>query len=426
MANENVKTFIGYKPFPWQAVVHRGLDKYGINSSHIHCVKAKRQIGKSFIIINELLRFSINYEGTTSCCLSPTLDQVRKIYKGILKATDQTGIIRKKNDSLLEIELINDSIIVFKSAEQKDNLRGYTFNGILCIDEAAYISDEVYSIIRPTTDVWQAPILMVSTPKFRMGFFFDTYQMGHLEKYKDKITSYDLCKFDTSALLPKDTLELYRQISPKNIFITEYLGEFLDSESIVFGDFKECINNDYKPYNELYIGIDWGSGVGADSTVISAINEHNEQVFLLRFNNKTALQQIDYIVEYLEGFNGKVKHILAECNGLGKPLCDNLKAKLKSSTLHKVPMTEWSTTNANKIELINKLQVAFEQRKIQILDNEQQTAELSMYEAKVKENGTITYNAPAGANDDTVMALMFAMESKRMKNKKGSYNLMFK
>lgn len=402
------------------------MGKYGANSGHIHCVKAKRQIGKSFIIINELLRFSINYEGTTSCCLSPTLNQARKIYKEILKVTDQTGIIRKKNDSLLEIELINDSTIVFKSAEQRESLRGYTFNGILCIDEAAYISDEVYSIIRPTTDVWQAPILMVSTPKFRMGFFFDTYQMGHLEKYKGKITSYDLCKFDTSALLPNDTLELYRQMLPKNMFTTEYLGEFLDSESIVFGDFKQCIGDEIKPYNELYIGIDWGSGVGSDNTAISAINEHNQQVFLIYFNNKSALQQIDYIVEYLEGYATKIKHIVAESNGIGKPLCDNLRARLKSSKLKKIIMTEWTTTNQVKVSMINRLQVAFEQRQIQILNNEQQTAELSMYEGKVKENGTVTYNAPAGGNDDTVMALMFAMESKRMKKMSGQYRYFIK
>lgn len=426
MSNGSVKTFVGYQPFPWQAAVHNGLSKYGANSGHIHCVKAKRQIGKSFIIINELLRFSINYEGTTSCCLSPTLNQARKIYKEILKVTDQTGIVRKKNDSLLEIELINDSTIVFKSAEQRESLRGYTFNGILCIDEAAYISDEVYSIIRPTTDVWQAPILMVSTPKFRMGFFFDTYQMGHLEKYKDKITSYDLCKFDTSALLPNDTLELYRQMLPKNMFITEYLGEFLDSESIVFGDFKECIDDEIKPYNELYIGIDWGSGVGSDNTVISAINEHNQQVFVIYFNNKTALQQIDYIVEYLEGYATKIKHIVAESNGIGKPLCDNLRARLKASKLSKIIMTEWNTSNRVKMSMINRLQVAFEQRQIQILDNDQQTAELSMYEGKVKENGTVVYNAPAGGNDDTVMALMFAMESKRMRKMSGQYRYFIK
>jgi hypothetical protein len=211
---------------------------------------------------------------------------------------------------------------------------------------------------------------------------------------------------------------------PKNMFITEYLGEFLDSESIVFGDFMDCICNDITPYNDIYVGIDWGSGVGSDDTVITAINEHNQQVFMLAFNNKTALQQIDYIVEYLQAYGSKIKHILAECNGLGKPLCDNLRVKLKEvPTLKKIPFTEWATTNANKIELINRLQVAFEQRKVQILDDERQTAELSMYEAKVKENGTITYNAPTGGNDDMVMGLMFAMESKRSKCNKANYSV---
>lgn len=419
MSETKVKTFIGYKPFPWQAVVHRGLDKYGYRSGHIHCVKAKRQIGKSFIIINELLRFAINYTNTVSCCLSPTLNQARKIYKQILKVTDQTGVVIKKNDSLLEIEFINGSVVVFKSAEQRESLRGYTFNGILCIDEAAYISDEVWSIIRPTCDVYQAPILMVSTPKFRMGFFFETFQMGFLDKNKGQITSYDLCKFDTSALLSNEQLELYRQMLPKNMFTTEYMGEFLDSESIVFGDFKKCIgvNGDY---NELYIGIDWGSGVGSDNTVVTALNEHNEMVFQLAFNNKSTMEQINYITEYLSGFGNKVKHIVAECNGLGKPLCDNLKEKIK-----KIPILEWYTTNQNKIELINKLQVAFEQKKIKILDDDALIAELSIFEAKMNAKGTVQYGAPVGGNDDRVLSLLFALYSKEMKNKKGKYVIGF-
>ena len=419
MSETKVKTFIGYKPFTWQAVVHIGLDKYGYRSGHIHCVKAKRQIGKSFIIINELLRFAINYTNTVSCCLSPTLNQARKIYKQILKVTDQTGVVIKKNDSLLEIEFINGSVLVFKSAEQRESLRGYTFNGILCIDEAAYISDEVWSIIRPTCDVYQAPILMVSTPKFRMGFFFETFQMGFLEKYKGQITSYDLCKFDTSALLSNEQLELYRQMLPKKMFITEYEGEFLDSESIVFGDFKKCIgvNGDY---NELYVGIDWGSGVGSDNTVVTALNENTEMVFQIAFNNKSTMEQINYIVEYLSGFGNKVKHIVAECNGLGKPLCDNLKEKIKN-----IPILEWYTTNQNKIELINKLQVAFEQKKIKILDDDALIAELSIFEAKMNAKGTVQYGAPVGGNDDRVLSLLFALHSKEVKNKKGKYVIGF-
>ena len=53
---------------------------------------------------------------------------------------------------------------------------------------------------------------------------FNHYNMGYLDK--GKITSYDLCQFDTSALLSADTLELYRQMLPKAMFITEYMGEF--------------------------------------------------------------------------------------------------------------------------------------------------------------------------------------------------------
>lgn len=415
----NKKTFVGYKPYKHQLYVHQGIEKYGLKSGHIHCVKAKRQIGKSYIIINEILKQSLNNTGIASCVLSPTLNQARKIYKEILRVTENTGAIDKKNDSLLEIQFASGSVAYFKSAEQRDNLRGYTFN-FLCIDEASYISDEIYSIIRPTCDVHQAPILMVSTPKFRMGFFFETFQMGYLDKYKGKITSYDLTKFDTSMLLPNETLELYREMLPKSMFITEYLGEFLDSESIVFGNFKECINNNVSDYNELYVGIDWASGVGSDYTVVTALNEHNEQVFLLAFNNKTSTQQIDYIVENFALYGNKIKHIIAEINGVGKPLVDALKMKINN-----IPITEWTTSNQNKIELINRLQVQFEQKKIKILDNEEQTAQLAMYEAKINTKGTVTYNAPAGANDDMCMALMFAVESRRQKNNKGTYKIGF-
>lgn len=409
------KTFIGYVPKEWQKAVHWGIEKH--RKGNIHCVKAKRQIGKSWIIINELLRTAINFKSTVSCCLSPTLNQARKVYKEILKAIEETGVMLKKNDSLLEIELINRSTIVFKSAEQKENLRGYTFSGILCIDEAAYIQDEIWAIIRPTCDVHQAPILMVSTPKFKLGFFYDIYVMGLGDN--PKIHSYDLCKYDTSEMLPVEQLELYRKMLPKNMFTTEYLGEFLDSESIVFGDFKECIGGTIRDYKKLYVGVDWSSGVGSDYTVITALNEYAEQVFLLYFNNKNAVQQIDYIQQYLTPYLNKIELIVAETNGVGKPLVDNLKTAFNG----KVKIEDFTTTNQEKIRLVNQLQVAFEQREIQILDDEKQINELSMYECQVKKNSTVTFNAPIGGNDDTCIGLMLALEALKKKSKRGVYNI---
>lgn len=420
----NAKVFVGYQPFYWQWVVHSGLEtkNKGIGSGHIHCVLAKRQIGKSYIIINELLRTAINYKETISCLLSPTLNQARKIYKNILKLTDNTGVVAKKNDSLLEITFINGSQIVFKSAEQKENLRGYTYSGILCIDEAAYISDEIFGIVRPSTDVFKCPILMVSTPRFKRGFFYETFIRGTKQKfkYKNSISVYNLNKFDTSRMLSKETLEMYRQTLPKALFTTEYLGEFLDTQSIVFGNFKDCISNEVSEFNELYIGIDWASGAGGDSTNITAINEKNEQVFISNFNNKNTTQQIEYIVEYLQLYKNKIKCIVCENNGIGKPMVENLKSKIKN-----IHIEEHFTTNQNKIELINKLQVMLEQKQIQLLDNEKQTNELSTYECKVSKNGSVTYNSPAGAHDDTIMSLLFAIKAKDIKNKKGNYNISF-
>lgn len=418
---KKLKTFKGYTPFAHQRAVHNKLNN-AVNSGNIYVVKARRQVGKSIMVEQELLRFAVNYKGTVSACVCPTLNQARKMFQDIINCIIDSGVVKKKNETLLEIDLINGSKIFFKSAEQKDSLRGYTISGILCVDECSFISDDVfYGLLLAWTNVHKAPILLTSTPKFKQGFYWNYWMLG-LDKNQKDVISIDFNNYDTSELLSPEKLEQYRVMLPKGQFLTEYMGEFLDSQSIVFGDFKECINKGViKDYKELYIGIDWGSGVGSDSTVISALNERCEQVFMLRFNNKRAVEQIDYIVQYLKPYIPKIKLIVAECNGVGQPLVDSLKIALDG----KVRIEEFSTTNASKIRIINQLQVAFEQRQITILDDEQQTNELSMYEAKVGTNGTVTYNAPTGCNDDTVIGLMLSLEAKRKKNKTGNYNISF-
>lgn len=417
---EKSKTFLGYSPFPWQLAVHRGLDKNGVGSGAIHCVKAKRQIGKSMIIINELLRTAINYGGTNSCCVSPTLPQGRKIYKQIINAIIDSGIIYKKNDSLLEITLVNYSTIVFKSAEQRESLRGYTFSGILCIDEAAFIDDDIWALLKPTTDVYKCPVLMVSSPKYRAGFFFETYNFGFLDKYKGKIFSYDMNDYDTSVLLSNDTLNFYKEILPKAMFMSEYMGEFLDSDSIVFGKFKHCINKNpiNDNYKELYIGIDWATGVGKDDTVVTGINERNEQVFLLYFNNKSTTEQIAYISEFLKPYEKKIKGIYSEYNSIGTPLTQLLREKLP-----KIKIEQFIQKNETKADLVTALQVAFERNEIKIIDDEKQIAELSMYECTISRKGNAVYNAPKGGNDDICIALMLAWKRKVDNGKKGTYNI---
>lgn len=410
------KTFIGYVPYAHQKAVHYALNS-GYRSGKIYVVKARRQVGKSIMVEQELLRYAITYKGTVNACVCPTLSQARKMFQDIIYSIIDSGVVRKKNETLLEIDLINGSKIFFKSAEQRDSLRGYTISGLLCVDECAFISDDVfYELLLAWTNVHSAPILLTSTPKFKVGFYWSYWNIG-VQKTNPNVIAVDFNDYDTSDLLSNEKLEEYRKLLPKGKFITEYLGEFLDSESIVFGDFKKCIGGDIKEYKDIFIGIDWGSGVGSDYTVMTGVNERNEQVFLVYFNNKTAVQQIEYIKSYLELYRTKVRCIVAETNGVGQPLVDSLKTSLEWIR----DIRGFCTTNAEKVRMINRLQVDFEQQTIQLLDDEKQTNELSAYECQVKSNKTITFNAPIGGNDDCCMALMFAEEAREIKNKKGTY-----
>lgn len=420
-SNNESTQFIFPKLFPWQLSVHRGLQKYGKGSGHIHICKSKRQVGKSLLLIGELLYFSINHRATVNGCISPTLNQSRKLYKEILKITQDTGVIKKKNDSLLEIEFINGSTILFKSAEQRDNLRGYTYTGILCIDEAAYIADEIYSIVKPSTDVHKTPVLIVSTPKFRIGFFFELFNKGITGN--PNISSYDFNDYDTSILLSASALEMYKQMLPKNQFLTEYLGEFLDSDSSVFTGFKECIKQPKNDeYREVYVGIDWGNGTNNDDTVICGLNERGEQIFLEYFNNKNTTEQIEYIYFYLQPYLFKIKKILCECNSLGKPLTELLRNRIGKMSL----VEDWITTNESKARLVSQLQVAFEQQQITLLNDDKQTAELAMYEASYNmKTGNVSYNAPAGGHDDICIGLMLSWECMKVAKKTGQYSFLF-
>lgn len=393
-----------YKRFPWQKAVHDGLREHGYQSGAVHVVKAKRQVGKSLLIENVLLQFALEHARTTSIVLEPTLVQCRKMFKDLVRADVSGQLFTVKNAQLLELQLFNGSQILFKSAEQGENLRGFTVSGILCIDEGAYILDDIFDTVRPWVDARRAPILICSTPRFRQGFFYKQFSLGLVGSTGHY--SYDWSTYDTSALLSPDRLEEYRQTMPAAKFATEYLGEFLDSDSILFKDFRRNIAEPkHASFRRLYVGIDWGSGQGGDSTAISGISEHGEQVFSEAFADLNTTQTIDHIAALYKGWkaDGKDVRILAETNGIGRPFVDLLKQR-------GIPVREWTTSNQSKTDLVTSAQVAFENGAVTILPDPAQAQEISMYECEFNpRNGLVTYNAPQGFHDDRVIAFLLSL-----------------
>ena len=413
-----MKKCIGFTPKQHQKDVIEIVCSKQRSRGAVVTVKSRRQAGKSFLSLNLLLYYAINKQRSKSCLVSITLAQSRKVFKELVNAIEGSGIIKKKNEQTLEIELINYSQIFFKSSEQgTDSLRGYTVNGILILDEASFLSEDILQAVLPWTNVHRPPILIVSTPKFKNCFFYRYYMMG-LDENLPNYYSFDWNNYDLSDFLPDNVLEEYRRILPTNQFKTEYLGEFLDDDGVVFEGFRECIGNG-EDIGQVFMGIDWGSGNGGDYTVISVINEKGEQIGLYKFNNLNTTQQIDEVGNILRKYQARIGLVLSEKNSIGTPLTE-----MVINNNPYIPIEMVTTTNTTKAEMVAQLQVAFQNKSIKIMDDQQQLNEIASYEAEYNpKTKVITYNAPQGLHDDTVMALMYAYKAYKTKNKRGNYNI---
>ena len=408
-----VKQFKGIKPFSYQqAVINEVKDAKGSGKTVV--VKSRRQVGKSVLIANLLLYYAINYKGTKNYVLSPTLKQGKNIYKSIINAISGCGIIKSKNATDLFITLINGSSISIKSAEQKESLRGETCTGILCIDECAYISSDVYNIVKPWCDFHKAVTLMVSTPFVKSGFFWEYYNHGLNREYNCVSIDWSDEKYqdDMDFILPPSKLEEYKKLLPKNVFLTDYLGIFIDDDGTVFTDFKKCINkNEIKDSDKLYLGVDWAAGVESDDTVVVAFNQYGKQVYLDYFNKLTPTQQIDRIEKFIVQYKNQIAVVQTELNSLGTPLTDFLTNRSQLKTIIN-KFVGFNTTNQSKNAIVQNLQIAFEQKEIEILEDEKQSRELATYTAEYNaKTRNVSYNAPNGLHDDICIAMMLAYDA---------------
>lgn len=422
------RKFVGFKPFSYQRAVIDELCFPGAQyKGRIVCCKSQRQRGKSFMNANILLYYSINFPRSKNYCVTPTLKQAKEIYKTIIAAIGESGVIKSSNATDLIITLINNSTINFKSAEQGATaLRGYTCTGILIIDEAAYIPGDIFNTILPWVDFHKANILMTSTPFIKDGFFYQHFNYGLDGLYNCRSVDWcdDAFKSDMEAIMPQSRLDTYRKTLPKNVFLTDYLGEWLDDDGVVFTNFKSCCKDmSPTPGDRLYVGVDWAAGGEGDDTVVVAFNQRGQQVYLDVFNNLDTTRQIDRIEQFLVQHKKQIVVVETELNSLGTPMTDILKARPQVKNLNYVG---FNTTNTSKNTLVTNLQVAFEQQEISILPDQKQLRELSYFTAEYNiKTRTVSYSAPRGLHDDIPMAMMFAYDAYHSGQNSGNYNISF-
>lgn len=382
----------------WQKDVFSACQRNNWQGTYV--IKSIRQIGKSFFARYLLLYYAMYKRGCVSLFISPIMAQSRKVFSEIAQAMGGHAI---SNGTFLEITLQNNSKILFRSAEQGDNLRGITISGLLIIDEAAYITNDAffYSVLLPMTNVHRPPIFMFSTPQFKLGFFYTYFINKNGANHV-----FDWTEYDTSKFLSKEQLKEYEKNVPPFDFRREYLGLFAENESSVFAQITQK-DTTYDYTKPIYIGVDWGGAIGKDYTAIVTAQICNGVVEVKEadyFNTIPPLETIQRVCDKLKGFNEQ--YLIVEKNSIGNVYLHLLIDDIPDSA----SVRAFETTHKTKDRAIKKLVLLNEQKKIVLPDSSEVAIEFATFESKVSSLGILTYGAPTGFHDDIVMATALLTE----------------
>lgn len=392
--------------FKWQIDTINLYDKHRQDS--VIVIKSQRQVGKSYCLKILALKECINSYNRNVIIICPTYNICRKQFLEIEKTIKKLPVIKSINASYFEVQFTNGSILKFKSAESKDNLRGETAH-LLIFDEASFINLDTAIECFAYTNVTQGTIIICSTPKFKdnNNFFYKYYRQAYLKKKGYYLIDYT--KYDTSELLSEEKLQMYKETMPTNIFNCEILGNFIEINSSVFGEFSKVINNNQPFYNHTFVGIDFSTGVNNDETAICVFNEHKEMVALHHFNDKDSVETVGYIINLFIDYN--VEKAVIETNSIGKVFLDLIKKEISKRNL-KVQLIPFTTTNQSKREIIQNLQLLIQNESISLLDDMTLKLQLANFEIKSTPSGLITYgNSSDTIHDDTVIATALALHA---------------
>ena len=174
---------IEYQPHEFQSRVHKSKARFRV-------IPAGRKFGKTTMCVRE----AFNYLGKKNsvvwwCAPFQSVSMIGwRRFLQIVPPLLINSISKKQNT----IEMINGSIISFKSTDNADALVGEGLD-LAILDEAARIKEVVWhETIRPNLDDPQhtGDAIMISTPK-GPNWFYEAYLLGQQKKFGYESWTYD-------------------------------------------------------------------------------------------------------------------------------------------------------------------------------------------------------------------------------------------
>jgi hypothetical protein len=331
--------------------------------------------------------------------ISPTYKMLSPVWREFRE--ELASVTRDKSEQEHRLELITGGSIDFWSTESIESMRGRRY-WMIGDDEVAMdedIVDHFNGIIRPTLVDYEGLVLFPSTPRGRNGFY--TMHSWCLDESEKEWQEFHRTTFDNPYLNPEEIMKLKYTMSEK-WYRQEILAEFIENEGSVFRNLDATLNAPSSMPDEhkdhiIVAGIDWGRD--NDYTVLSiGCAQCRREIFIDRFNT------IDYEFQKARTStvltNWGTGYATFELNSIGGPMFDSMVRHLTG----RCALEGFNTTFKSKGPLIEGLSLELEKGSIQLLPYPVGRSELEAYEAKRHDSGYISYSAPQGLHDDTVVA----------------------
>jgi hypothetical protein len=386
-----------YTPHANQRVIHDTINNGG---AKYYTLNIGRQFGKTMLAMNQLLYWMLNHNGSKCAWVAPVYKQSKKVFDEMVRALPD---IIEKNATELTIR-IGNSTLQFFSAERYDNIRGFTFDYLVC-DEFAFMDEQAWTeVLRATVLVKGKKVLLISTPKGKNHFFNLCQMAGHNEQY----CSFTMTSYDNPLITPSE-IDDAKLTLPDHVFRQEYLAEFIDGGGSLFSkmQFRQGA-----PTAKNYAGVDVGRA--DDYTVVTVLNENGEMVDVQRYRQQLWSTISDQVAAVINKYNAITE---IEVNSIGDPFFEQIKPKVRQ-------IFPFTTSAKTKPEIIEALMVASDDCRVTAMDVDWLKKELEVFTWEYSpKTRSVKYSAPSGFHDDGVMSFAIAFNCLRTKKFSGQYNI---
>lgn len=313
----------------------------------------------------------------------------------------ENPVIKKRETELrVDIKTSGGQIYVMGS-DRPELMRGPNPAGII-LDEFAEQHREVWDeIIQPIARInskcW---VWFLFTPRGR-NHAYDIYNLG--KKEGNEWNSQTLTVLD-SKVFSDQTIAVTKTEMRQQAFMQEFMCEFIEGEGSVFRGVRDAMTS--KPerpeIGHLYVmGVDLAKT--HDYTVITVYDrDHNNQVYQDRIQRLDWTVQKLRIAECAKHYNNAL--IKVDATGLGDPIVDDL---IRIG----LAVEPVKITNTIKREMIEKLIIWIEQRKMQMLPIEETKLEFDNFAYNIGSSGIVRYEAREGYHDDIVISHALAAQA---------------